>query len=317
MGFTGKDVHIDVPLSNVAIAYRPQNLIAEEICPIVTVPKQSDAYYVWSLADALRIEEDKRAPGAEANVITRSVSSGTFFAYNYALKDRIPYEDIENADAGFVFTERSSRVEMLKDKLYLGWEYRVALQCTSTSNVGSSTATASAWTDYTNSNPIGNIRTAIYNVEGATGYRPNSIIFGRYAWFHFLQNDDVQANLFGTVTGQGSPKIVTRQSVATMLELDRVLVGGGIYNTAQEGQSASLSNLWNDQVLVYFAPLQPRKDVPSFMYAFRWGKVMNMEARVYDLPRNHAEEIELGYYQDEKITASALGFLLTGVGSSQ
>lgn len=43
MGFTGKDVHVDVPLSNVAIAYRPQNLIAEEICPIVSVPKQSDA----------------------------------------------------------------------------------------------------------------------------------------------------------------------------------------------------------------------------------------------------------------------------------
>ncbi len=316
MGFTGKDVHVDVPLSNVAIAYRPQNLIAEEICPIVTVNKQSDAYYIWSLADALRTEDDKRAPGAEANVITRSMSSGTFFAYNYALKDRIPYEDIENADADFIFAERASRTEMLKDKLYLNWEYRVSRQVTSTSNVGSYSNVASAWTA-PEADPIKDIRTAIYNVEGVSGYRPNSIIFGRYAWNKFIQQTNVEDLLFGTVTGQGSPKIISRQSVAALLEMDRVLVGGGIYNSAAEGQTASLSNLWNDQVLIYYAPLQPRKDSPSFMYAFRWTKVMNMEARVYDLPRNHAEEIELGYYQDEKITASALGFLLCGVGSSQ
>ncbi|HPA76841.1 MAG TPA: hypothetical protein PK888_13610, partial [Deltaproteobacteria bacterium] len=83
-GFTGHDVHIDVPLSQVAIAYNPRGFIADQIAPMVGVNKQSDGYYIWDIADAYRVEDSKRAPGAEANVIERSVSSGTYFAKNYA-----------------------------------------------------------------------------------------------------------------------------------------------------------------------------------------------------------------------------------------
>lgn len=317
MGATGRDVHIDVPLSNIAIAYRPDGMIADQIAPIVPVNKQSDGFYIWSLADAYRTEDDLRAPGTEANIITRSLSSGTYFADNYALKDRIPYEDIQNADAGFVFTERSSRVEYIKDKLMLNMELRIANQCTSGSNVGSYSAVASSWTDYTNSDPLTDIKTAINNVEDATGQRPNSIILGRYAWRHFQENAAVISRVYGNVTQGKTARMIGMEHAKALFEVERVLVGGAYRNTADEGQSASLSQLWNDNALIYYAPMKPRKDKPSFMYGFRWNKIMNMAAKVYQLPRASAEEIELGYYQDEKITSSALGFLITGVGSSQ
>jgi len=317
MGATGRDVHIDVPLSQVAIAYKPDYMIADQIAPVVSVNKQSDGYYIWNIADAYRVEEDKRAPGVEANVITRAVSSGTYFADNYALKDRIPYEDIENADAGFIFTERSARTEFVKSKLMLAMEYRVALQCTSTSNVGSSSTTASGWTDYTNSRPISDIKTGLNNIEDSTGQRPNSIIFGRYAWRHFTENSDVIDRVYGNVTNGKQARMIGIEHAKAVFEVERVLVGGAYYNSADEGQSASLSQIWNDNVLVYYAPMKPRKDVPSFMYSFRWNKIMNMTAEVHQLPRAKAEEVELGYYQDEKITASTLAFLITGVGSSQ
>jgi len=317
MGATGRDVHVDVALSNVAIAYRPEGMIADQIAPIVPVNKQSDAYYIWSAADAFRVEDDKRAPATEANVITRSVSSGTFFADNYALKDRIPYEDIENADAGFIFTERASRTQYVKDKLMLSMEYRVAMQCTSGSNIGSYDTTNSAWTDYTNARPIADIKTGMNVVEDTTGQRPNSIIFGRYAWRHFVENSDVIDRVYGNVTNGKTARMIGIEHAKAVFECDRVLVGGAYYNSTEEGQTLSLSQLWNDNVLIYYAPMRPRKDVPSFMYAFRWNKVMQMTAAVHQLPRAKAEEVELGYYQDEKITASTLGFLITGVGSAQ
>ena len=75
MGATGRDLHIDKHLSNVAMAYRPMGMIADLIAPIVPVGKQSDLYPVWSQADALRVEDDKRAPLTEANLITQDVSS--------------------------------------------------------------------------------------------------------------------------------------------------------------------------------------------------------------------------------------------------
>ena len=63
----------------------------------------------------------------------------------------------------------------------------------------------------------------------------------------------------------------------------------------------------------------PRKDVPSFMYSFRWNGVpgMSMQAEIFDRKYKKSQEVQLGYFQDEKITASTLGFLMTGVGSSQ
>lgn len=319
MGFKGKDVHVDVALSNVAIAYKPEGMIAELLCPVVSVPKQSDAYYIWSQADMFRTEDDKRAAGTEANKITRSISSGTFFADNYALKDNIPYEDIENADAGFLFTTRQSRVEFIKTKLLLNMEYRIAMQCTSTSNVGSSTTVGSAWTTYTatKSDPYANVNTIIDNVYDSTGFRPNRVLFGEYAWRHFRRHADIIDLVYGNVDKGRSARVVTREQAAALFEVEQVLVGGAYYNTADEGQSASLSQIWNDNVLAYYAPMKAAKDKPSFMYGFRWNKLMNMQAKIYQRERASAEEVQLGYYQDEVITAKALGFLLKGVGSSQ
>lgn len=314
---TGRDVHVDIPLTNVAIAYRPEGMIADQIAPIVNVNKQSDSYYVWDIGDAFRTEQDDRAPGTKANKIDFQVHSDTFFAQNYALANMIPYEDIENADAGQIFTERSARVEGVKDKLMLNYEYRIAQQVTSGSNVGSYTTTASAWTDYTNADPLGDLQTAINNVQDATGYRPNSVLFGNYAWREFRENSTVIDRMYGTAGTASAGRIVSQAQAASLLEVERLLVGGGYYNTTEEGQTESLSQIWNDNVLVYYAPMTPRKDKPSFMYSFRWNKIMNMQAFVFQEKDAFAEKVHVGYYQDEKITASNLAFLVTGVGSSQ
>lgn len=319
MGSTtgARNVQVNKPLSNVAIAYRPMGMIADKVAPIVQVPKQSGAYYVWNKADALRIENDQRAPGTKANIITRAMESGTYFAKNYALADLVPYEDIENADAGYLFTERGSRVENIMDKLHLSWEQRLANTVNSTSNVGSSASVSSAWSDSTagNSDPIGDVNTAIYNVQDSTGWRPNRIIFSQTGWRNFREHADVVDRIYGNVTNGKAARVVTIENVKALFEVDEVLIGGAYYNSADEGQSQTLTQLWGENVLVYYAPMRARKDTPSFMYTYRWNKVMTMQAQVYQLPEEKAEKVEAGYYQDEKITASDLSFLITNTNS--
>jgi hypothetical protein len=318
MGFsTGKDLHVNVPLSKVAMNYEPKGIIADQIAPIIQVNKQSDAYSIYSIAEAYQIEEDKRAPGTEAQKIYRSVSSGTYYANNYALKDEIPYEDIENCDAGILLTKRSSRIRYIKKKLMLNWEYRVALQVTSTSNVGSSSAVGSNWSDATdgNSDPIGDIHTAQDNIYVSTGYFPNRIIFSRLAWRYFTNHANVITRLYGHQTSTKG-RLVTINQAQDLLEVDHVYVGKALYNSVDEGQTATLSDIWGTDVLVYYAPDTPSVEEASFMYSFRWNKVMNMNAMVHQLPRSYKEQVELGYYQDEKITGANLGFLITDVRSS-
>lgn len=315
----GHDLHVDVPLSNVVINYRPMNMIADVVAPIVPVAKQSDAFNIWDQADAFRTEEDKRSPGAEANRITRSVSSDTFFCHNYALKEALTLEDRENMDAGFIKHLRTGKGKYVTGKLALNWEKRLVDKVTDSTYNGSYSTVVSDWLDSTagNSDPLGNCHTAINNVQDLTGYRPNRAVMGGIAWRAFRKHDDVVSILHGN-SGTGKARYATRENFKDIFELDQFEVGEAYYNSAAEGQTLSLASLWLDYVLFYYAPSGPSIDEPSYMYSFRWRRpgIPDMQAEIHPFDaKKKAEEVEVGYYQDEKVTGTNLSFLLTHVTS--
>ncbi len=315
----GHDLHIDVPLSKVAMEYMPKDLIADEIAPIVGVQKQSDSYIIYDQADAFRTEDDIRAPGDEANKITRSVSSDTFFCNNYALKYPLTLEDRENMDAPFIKKLRAGRAKYTTAKLQLNWEKRLVDMVTDSTYNGSYSTVVSDWLDATagNSDPLGDVWTAINNVHDLTTYRPNRGIMGEIAWRAFRKHADVIDNIWGD-TGQGRTRYATTEHVKQIFELDTFKVGRAYYNSADEGQSQVLTQLWNDFCLFYYAPPNPSQDDPSYMYSFRWSRpsIPNMQVEVHPFDRKKkSEEIEVGYYQAEKVTGINLSFLLTNVTS--
>jgi len=313
----GRATHIDHHLSNVALNYRPAGFIADQIFPVVQVPKQSDTYVIFEQADLFRQEPTRRSRGGEANKIHSRVSSAGYFCNNYALKTEVTLEDQVNADAAFVRAYEEGRVMRLQDALFLDWELRVAGQVTDAANVGSSTAVASAWTDHAASDPLGDIWTAIDNVEVATGYRPNRALFSGTAWRNFRRNSLVIDKATNPhVTGGGLYPSV--RQVEDLLEL-KVLVGNAWYNAAEEAIAMNLAQIWGDHVLVYYAPERPSMEAPSFGYYFRWAAPglpnLQVERHPYD-SRRHSNEVEIGYYQDEVVTARPLGFLVSNVTSS-
>lgn len=310
---TGRDLHTDIPLSNVALNYRPQNAVADKVMPIVSVPNQSGFVTEFFRKDALRVERSRRAPGTEANKVDRSVGSRQFFCHNYALKAGVTVEDLHNADPIRKAVLFDGAAQFVTDKLWLGWEQRV-MNLVTTSNVGSSAAVASAWNGA--GNPIGNINAAIDNVKNLTGYKPNRILFGEPAWKSFRRDSTVRNLIFGTNNGGG---FATEQAVKDLFELDELVISRAAINGANEAQAESLSQVLADHVLVYYAPRTPSKDSPSWAYSYRWEvpgvPSLAAERLPYD-PKTKQYEVEVGYYQDERITGSEYGFMLIAVNSS-
>ena len=308
-GAVGRDLYLDLPLTNVVMDYRPEGMIADMIAPIVDVPKQSGAIIEWSQADLLRVEDDTRAPGTAAKRITVGVSSQTYFANNYALQAGVTLEDRFNADPAYASKMFEGRATRLKDKLMLNWENRIGTQVFSASNVGSSAAVTSIWTG-AGADPLADLNVAIDNVYYATGYRPNRALFGPKAWSAFRRHSTVRNLIFGTNNGGGYP---SAQRVADLLELDSVLVGAALKNNTEENIAKSLVPIWGPSVLLYYAPAAPSIDRPSFMYSYRvsGGGVPNMqvERHPYDT-KTKTDDIEVGYYQDELVTSKPLGFLV-------
>lgn len=314
----GRGIHVDKHLSNVAINYRPSGFVADQVFPTVQVQKQSDMILTYNQGDLWRRENTKRSRGTAANKVSFQVSSTSYYAENYALAAGVSIEDRANADQGLIRAVEQGRVNRLLDSLMLDWEVRVATQATNTSNVGTSAAVGSAWTDLTNSDPLSDIRAMYDNVESITGYTPNKILFSGDSWKYFSRNSTVidKVNPSGN-TGGGLD--ASQQQAASLLGVDQVLVANAFYNTAEEGIAQSLSRVWGDHVLVYYAPSAPSVEVPSFGYSLRWNAPslpnMQVERLPFD-PVTKEDLIQVGYYQAEKITAATLGALVTNVTSS-
>lgn len=314
----GRAIHVDRHLSNVAINYRPTGFIADRVFPIVNVDKQTNMIKTYNQADLFRRESTLRSPGTEANIIDTQVNSIAYVCQNYALKADVTIEDRANADAAFVRDLEEGRVMRIQDALALDWEVRIASQVTNTSNVGTSSAVGSAWSDLTNSDPLSDIWAVMDQVEDATSYRPNRVVMSGEAWRYFARNDKVIDKARGTgVTGGGINATV--QQAAALLEVEEINIGQSWYNTAEEGLAQSLSRTWGDHVLVYYAPSRPSVELPSFGYTLRWSASGLPNMTVERLPYNpfkKTDEVEMGYYQDELVTAQPLGALVTNVTSS-
>lgn len=315
MGATGRDVHVDRLLSEMAIDHRPEGFIADMLFPVVPVQNRSNLYAVFDRGQRLKRQDTRRSDGTEARRIEMDAGSGTYYCNNYALKAAVTLEDRANMDPVFVTKLYEGKSQFLLDHLLLDMEMRVALQVNSTSNVGSSAAVSSAWTG-AGANPLANLNQAIDNVTYANGRQVTDVCFGLEAWNSFRRHADVRDLIFGVNNGGGYP---TEQQVATLLNVKRVHVGGAFQDTAAEGQSGAIDTVWGDNVLVYVRPDSPSMDSPSFAYSFRWAAPglpnMQVERHPYDT-RKKAEEVEVGYYQDEKITGASYGFLLVAVNSS-
>lgn len=307
----GRDLYLDLPLSQTIMDYRQDGMIADLIAPVVNVTKQSGAIIEFSQADRWRIVDDKRAPGTEAKRFTIDVSSQLYYCNNYALQAGVTIEDRANADPVFASRLIEGRAMSLTDKLFLNWDNRVSLQVTSTSNVGSSASVSSIWsTSEGDGNPLIDLNTAIDNVRYATGYRPNRMVFGAKAWDSFRRHKNVRNLIFGVNNGGGYANTAQAKEI---FEMDRVEVAGMFKNTAEENIAASISNIWGPSVLVYYAPETPSIDRPSFMYSYRLAAPgipnMQVERHPYNT-KTKTDDIEVGYYQDEKITGSRFGFLV-------
>lgn len=317
---TGRDLHVDNFLSEVAINFRPEGFIADMIAPIVPVAKETNFYPVFNRGEAFAIEDTARSRLTEAKRVTRSVSTAAYACKNYALAYDVPIEDRANMDAALQFELDAGAARYLETKLFLDWDRRVTSMIGSASNVSTGFLTGSSWTAGANpGDPISMIWRAQEQVQAQTATKPNRIVFGWQAWNFFRRNPNARNFVLGLNNGGGA---VTRQQTAAAFEVDQILVAGAFYNTANEAQAAALtSNPLKDSVLVYYAPPAPSRETPSFMYSFRWtspelGTPLAVIRHPYDT-RRKVDGIEMQYYQDEKITGSEYGALIVGVGSAQ
>ncbi|GIX06973.1 MAG: hypothetical protein KatS3mg115_1376 [Candidatus Poribacteria bacterium] len=266
---TVQDVHQDQVLSHLSIAYRNAEYIASEAVPKVLVNKASDKFYEFSQGDWFRDEAGLRAPMTTGPVGGYRLSTRTYQTRQYSMTTYVADEERDNADEGLDLDRQA--IEYCTDKVLLRLEREVAdlLFDGGQYAVGHTTTLTGAdqWDDPT-SDPIGQVRSAKLTVSGAIGRHPNTLILGEEVYTALQDHPQIVERIKYTQRG-----IVTPDLLASLLDVERVLVGRAIENTAEEGELPNYQRVWGKHAaLLYVAP-RPGLRTLSFAYWFVWRGV--------------------------------------------
>jgi len=299
-------VHVDQALTEVSIAYRNAQFVADQIFPRIPVTKQSNKYFIYS-KESFRILDDARRPGARANEIDWTLSTDTYFCEGHALAQAIPDELRANADQAIDVDVDTT--ETLTDLLYLQREIVVASKATDPTVITQSTTLSgnSQWSDYTNSDPIPVVEDQKATIQKQIGLLPNSLLVS-YPVFKALRNHPKVLERFK----YAQVAILQPDHLKSAFNVDNFFVASAVKNTAKEGAADSLDYIWGKNAILFYAPPTPGRRTVSLGYQFTWLFGANtggfLVKRYRDESRT-ADIVEVQLYYDAKVVAPNAAFL--------
>jgi len=301
------DAHYDALLSNLLIGYRNADYIYPMAAPVInTGGVESGAYGIFTQKHQFLNQAEVIAAGGPYPHGGFGVSTTTYSTREVGMGTDLPDRTLANASGAFKKSLRMAKARWVADQCELYWEIRIA-DAFFASSWGTNDTTAIDWSDYTNSNPILDINTAIYTIEAATGVSPNRMIIGNVVWRHLKQNPVMLDFL-----GSNERGLVTKADAEDAFGLE-LLIGKAIKNTANEGQDASYSDVWGANALIlHVNPATPDPFTASAAYIF---ESRPFQVKTYRLPDRDTEFFRGSVIRDYKITATNLGYYFSAITS--
>lgn len=317
---TGRDLHIDVPLSNMTVKAFNDGLgqfIGQQVMPTIPVGKESDKYYQIDKEAFFRIHDTRRSRKTEAHRIEFNVSSDSYFADEYALAAEIALQDLANADKALGV--RMNHTRLVQVGLLRDLENRVANIVTSISNIGSGVALSASqkWGNYVESDPIAQVTSGHAFIVDNTGIEANTMIIDKDT-FSIARRHPVILDMFKYTNGG----LASEEQLREVFGVSRILVGKAKKEMDYENvdsQASSMVNIWgNNVVLAYIDPTPGGMETVTFGAGFRWTPDIYpsdfaVGRQQFSGPgTKNIEVLEGGYHQDEKVIARDLAYALTG-----
>lgn len=305
------DWKIDVPLTNISIAYmqNANNFVAGDVFPLVSVDKRSDKYFTYDKNDFLRDEAEERAPGTESAGSGYNMSSDSYYCGLPAIHKDIDNKDISEAQVPLDFLRDAT--EWVSQRLMLRKEVQFVSDFFTTSVWGTDLTPANLWSDYTNGDPISDIATGQETVLKNTGFEANTLVVGYEVWTQLKNHPDFVDRYKHT-----SADALTPQLVARILEVDRLLVAKSIKATNVEGGTAAYDFTHGKHALLCYVNPRPSLRQPSAGYVFGWrglnGGSGNHRVRQFEIERLDVTRVEGEESYDFKVIGSDLGYFFDG-----
>ena len=285
------DVRVDPVLSNISKAYSNEMYVASILFPSFKVGKETGKYYQYDKSK-FRRNTTKRAAGAKANEVEYGLSTASFSTEDHALKEKTPWEIIRQADSAL--NPEMDATENITEQLLIDKEVALATSMASTATLTQNTTLAgtSQWSDYTNSDPIGDVKTAVTTIQKAIGRKPNTMVIGKEVFDQLADHPNIVEKVKYSQLG-----VLTEELLARIFNVQKVVVAEAVYNTATEGATDSMSYIWGKHAwLAYITPTARLRSITlGFTFNYEDRKVKkwddeDAEARFVRVNENYVQK---------------------------
>lgn len=303
---------IDPVLTSIAQGYKQSGFVGSALFPKVPVGQRAGKILTFGKEDFM-LYNSARAPGENTKRIQFGYSGGNFALVDYSLEGAVPVEVYQEGAAGTNgwsvdhFALASNKVQAIMD---LRLEYAQAtIARTAGSYAGSNKTTLSGtsqWSDLITgvSDPVNNVETGKEAVRAATGKRANTVVMGAAVFKSLKQHPKIIDRL--KYTGRD---IATPELLASLFDVDRVLVGDSIYSN---DAGTAFTDVWGKDVVVAYTDTASVAEMgaPSYGYTYNLGGYPLVEVPYFD--RNAKSWFVPVTRSEAPVLASALaGYLIT------
>lgn len=305
-------VHVDAALSDFASAYSNGEYLADMLSPPKLVEKRSDKYFTFSRRDVTKRVNDRLSPEGGANEVGYSQSTSNYSVEDRGLNGVVPSEVERNADAPL--SPEEDETDVVMEALMREREIRVASLLTDNSNYasGSYTTVSDYWSDDVDGAPLDDINTGIATLPPIANSK-TFMVMSRPVWNALRTHPQMLSLRAGGGSTQGQ---ISRREAAEYLEVDDILVSDSWKDTANPGQSISLSRIWSGTkaALVRVPQTVSSNRVHAFSVTFRTNP--GIEVRKWfddDRGKGGSTVIRVEFSDDEVVVQDDAAYLIEGV----
>lgn len=323
---TPGDLHVNVPLTQIMVAYQQQtqDFVADKVFPNVPVEHQSDFYYIYGRKAFLQSQAQKRAPSTETPGVEWVMSKSTFTCDTWGLHHDIEDQLRANADSNWqldrVGTELITQQMLLRrEKEFMNAFFKTGVWATDLAGVAAAPGAGQfLGFNIAGSSPMATFRSLKLAHRLRTGTTPNVALFGPTAWDALIDHPEIVDRIKYTQAG-----FLTEDLVARAIGIDRIIVANSVEATDQEEelvavQSPATQFLANDSILVAYAAPNASRSVPSAGYTFSWKGYLGASAyggrvKKFRMEPIASDRIEIESAFSMKVVAPELGTFLSNV----
>ena len=292
-----------------------RGFVGMNVLPIFSVPEQSADYPIIPIESLLKVPDTRRASRGAYPRGDWEFETGTYSCEEHGFEE--PIDDVEANLYSRFFDAEMVATEIATDNLLRSHEKRVAAIAQDTSVAVGSANVSTEWSTAATATPRDDVKDAKESMRQASGLTPNAGVCSLPVFNNIMNTAEIKDALKYTNPIEIGGMEAQQRILAQYFGLDRILIGGGMEDTAKKGQAFSLSDIWDDE---YFSLCRlsdggNRLREPVLGRTFLWSEDSPSEVvtETYREEQTRSSIIRVRHHLDEAVIFSGALYIMGNI----